>query len=155
MGIRIKNGQWSKKNKNKSIMFKVQDIEVHVAQQSLQRGVHVVVTELGAVACFDQEISAPRRQIICLHTPNMGLPHGSGDKESACDVGDLGSIPRLGSSPGGGHGNPLQYSCLENPHGQRSLAGYSPWGHKESNMTKRLSTYTKYTVGEILTAQPQ
>ena len=124
-----------------------------MAQQSLQQGVHVVVTELGAVACFDQEISVPRRQIICLHTPNMGFPDGSGDKESTCDVGDLGSIPRLGSSPGGGHGNPLQYSCLENPHGQRSLAGYSPWGHKESNMTKRLSTYTKYTVGEI--RQPQ
>ena len=35
-------------------------------------------------------------------------------------------------SLGGGHGNPLQYSCLENPHGQRSLAGYSPWGCKES-----------------------
>ena len=43
-------------------------------------------------------------------------------------------------SPGGGHGNPLQYSCLENPHGQRSLAGYSPWGHKELDMTKQLST---------------
>ena len=81
------------------------------------------------------------------------FPGGSDGKESTCDVGDLGSIPRLGSSPGGGHGNPLQYSCLENPHGQRSLAGYSPWGHKESNMTKRLSTYTKYTVGEI--RQPQ
>ena len=39
-----------------------------------------------------------------------------------------------------GHGNPLQYSCLENPHGQRSLAGYSPWGHKESDTTERLST---------------
>ena len=36
----------------------------------------------------------------------------------------------------GGHGNPLQYSCLENPHGQRSLAGYSSWGCKESDMTK-------------------
>ena len=47
-------------------------------------------------------------------------------KESACSVGDLGSIPRLGRSPGGGHGNPLQYSCLENAHGQRSLAGCSP-----------------------------
>ena len=35
-----------------------------------------------------------------------------------------------------GHGNPLQYSCLENPHGQRKLAGCSPWGHKESNMTE-------------------
>ena len=37
----------------------------------------------------------------------------------------------LGRSPGGGHGNPLQYSCLENPHGQKSLVGYSPWDHKE------------------------
>ena len=41
---------------------------------------------------------------------------------------------------GGGHGNPLQYSCLENPHGQRSLAGCSPWGRKELDMTERLST---------------
>ena len=36
--------------------------------------------------------------------------------------------------------NPLQYSCLKNPHGQRSLAGYSPWGHKESDMTEELSS---------------
>ena len=42
--------------------------------------------------------------------------------------------------PRGGRGNPLQYSCLENPHGQRSLAGYSPWGQKELAMTERLST---------------
>ena len=44
---------------------------------------------------------------------------------------DRGSIPGSGRFPGGGHGNSLQYSCLENPHGQRSLAGYSPWGPKE------------------------
>ena len=55
-------------------------------------------------------------------------------------AGDLCSIPRLGRSLGGGHGNPLQCSCLENPHGQRGLEGYSPWGHKESDMTERLST---------------
>ena len=48
--------------------------------------------------------------------------------KSACNVGDLGSVPGFGRFPGGWHGNPLQYSCLENPHGQRSLAGYSPWG---------------------------
>ena len=47
-------------------------------------------------------------------------------KESACNEGDLGSIPGLGRSSGGGHGKPLEYSCLENPHGQRSLVGYSP-----------------------------
>ena len=45
----------------------------------------------------------------------MGFPGGSDGKESACNVGDLGSIPGLGRSPGGEHGNPLQYSCLENP----------------------------------------
>ena len=43
-------------------------------------------------------------------------------------------------SPGGGHGNPLQYSCLENPHGQRSLVGYSLWGCKELDTTEPLST---------------
>ena len=57
-------------------------------------------------------------------------------KESACNAGDLGSIPGLGRSPGGGHGNTLQYSCLENPRRQRSLAGYIPWGRKESDMIK-------------------
>ena len=50
------------------------------------------------------------------------LPANAGDER------DTGSISGLGRSPGGGHGNPLQYSCLENPQGQRSLAGYSPWG---------------------------
>ena len=45
----------------------------------------------------------------------------------------------LGRSPGRRHGNPLQNSCLENPHGQRSLVGYSSWGHKESDMTEWLS----------------
>ena len=72
-------------------------------------------------------------------------------KESACSVGDQGSIPGLGRSPRGGHGNPLQYSCLENPYGQRSLVGYSSWGHKESDMTEQLSTvYTYYTKGIII-----
>ena len=70
----------------------------------------------------------------------MGFPGGSDSKESACNVGDLGSIPGLGRSPGEVHGNPLQYSCLENPHESRSLAGYSPCGHTQSDMTERLST---------------
>ena len=69
----------------------------------------------------------------------MGFPGGSDGKESPCNAGDLGLIPGLGRCPGGGHGNPLQYSCLGNPHGQRNLASHSPWGHKE-DMTERLST---------------
>ena len=68
------------------------------------------------------------------------VPGGSDDKESACNVGDLGSIPGSGRFPGGGHGNPLQYSCLENSHGQRSLGGYSPWSCKESDTTEQLSS---------------
>ena len=53
---------------------------------------------------------------------------------------DLDSIPELGRFPEGGHGNSLQYACLENPRGQRILVGYSPWGHKESDITEQLST---------------
>ena len=50
-----------------------------------------------------------------MSTEALGFPGGSDGKESTCNAGDLGSIPGLGRSPGGGHGNPLQYSCLENP----------------------------------------
>ena len=71
----------------------------------------------------------------------MGFPGGSDGEESARDVEDLGSIPGSGRSPGGGHGNPLQYSYMEHPHGQRGLMGYGPWGCKESDMTERLSTH--------------
>ena len=70
----------------------------------------------------------------------VGFPGGSDGKKSACNVGDLGMIPRLGRPPGGGHSNPLQDSCPENPHGRRSLEGCCPRGHKESDTTERLST---------------
>ena len=59
---------------------------------------------------------------------------------NAGDVRDRGLIPGLGRSPGEEHDNPLQYFCLENPHGHRSLAGYSPWDRKESDTTKQLSS---------------
>ena len=49
---------------------------------------------------------------VCVY---IGLPRGSDGKVSAYNAGDLGSIPGLGRSPGEGNGNPLQYSCLENP----------------------------------------
>ena len=57
---------------------------------------------------------------------------------SACNAGDLGSIPGLERSPGEGNGNPLQYSCLENPMLWRNLVGYSPWARTESDTTERL-----------------
>ena len=65
-----------------------------------------------------------------------GFPGDSDGEESTCSAGDLGSTPGLGRSPGGGHGNPLLYFCLENPHGQRSLLGYIPWGLKELDTTE-------------------
>ena len=68
----------------------------------------------------------------------------SDSRDSAGNAGDVGSVPGLGRSPGGGHGNPLQYSCLENPHGQRSLAGYSPWGRKESDKAKNRRSICQY-----------
>ena len=63
---------------------------------------------------------------------SLSFPCGSAGKESACNARDLSSITGLGRSPGEGKGYPLQYSGLEN-------GLYSPWGCKESNMTKRLS----------------
>ena len=57
------------------------------------------------------------KEHICLYKLFLiasGFPHSSFGKESACNAGDLGSIPGLGRSPGEGNGNPLQYSCLEN-----------------------------------------
>ena len=78
---------------------------------------------------------------IHTHIINLVFPGGSDGKESSCNVGDWSLIPGLGRSPGGGHGNPLQYSFLENPHGQRSLEGCSPWGCEELDITEQLSTY--------------
>ena len=66
----------------------------------------------------------------------LGVPGGSDGKESSFSAEDLGLIPELGRSPGGEHGNPLQYSCLENPSGQRSLVGHSPRGRKELDTTE-------------------
>ena len=60
-------------------------------------------------------------------------------KKSPANAGDIRDsvwVPGLGRSPGGGHGNPSQYSCLENPTGQRSLAGEGPQGSNELDMTE-------------------
>ena len=80
----------------------------------------------------------------------LGFLGGSDSKESTCNVGDLGLVSELGRSPGGRHGNPLQYSCLENFHGQRNRLGYSSWGCKESDMTERLSRHMVHEINEAL-----
>ena len=69
----------------------------------------------------------------------MDFPGGSDSKESSCNAGDQSLIPGSGSFHGEGIGFPLQYACPENPHGQSSLVGYSPWGLKESDTTERRS----------------
>ena len=95
-------------------------------------------------AAWEQPLWGPGgagpHQLLFSIRGRLGFRGGSDGEEFACSVGDLGLIPGSGRSPGGGHGNPLQYSCLENPHGQRSLVGYSPWGHKESDTTERLTS---------------
>ena len=60
---------------------------------------------------------------------------------NAGDVRDMVSIPGSGRSPGGEHGNPLQYSCLENPMGRGTWWATNPWGHKELDMTEQLTKY--------------
>jgi len=70
----------------------------------------------------------------------FGLPRWLSGKEPICNTGgtkDKGLIPGLGTSPGEGNGGTsIQYSCLGKFHGQRNLAGYHPWGHKELDMTE-------------------
>ena len=73
----------------------------------------------------------------------MGFSDDSNGKESACNAGDLGSVPGSGRTPGRVCGNPLQYSCLQNPHRQWSLVGYSACSSKEFDLTEQLSTHTQ------------
>ena len=78
------------------------------------------------------------------------FPGSLAGKESFCNAGDLGWIPGLGRSPGEGHGNPLQYSGLQNPHGQRSLADYCLWGHQESDMTEHSTACERMSYQGVL-----
>ena len=64
---------------------------------------------------------------------SMGFPGGSDGKASACNGGDLGSIPGLGRSSGEGNDNPLQYSCLENPMDRGAWQTTVPWGHRDGH----------------------
>ena len=76
----------------------------------------------------------------------MDFPSGSAGKEPACNVGDLGSVPGFGRSPGGRHGNPLLYLLGESPWTEEPIRLLS-WDHKESDMTERLNT-TQHSTDE-------
>ena len=71
----------------------------------------------------------------------MDFPGGSDDKESTCNAGELGTVPGSGRSPGEGNGNPLQYSCLENPM-DRGACRAIVHGFAESDTTEKVSMHT-------------
>ena len=71
---------------------------------------------------------------------------------NAGDLRDMGSIPGSGRYPVGGHDNPLQYSWPGESHGERSLVGYSPGDHKESDMTEWLST-AQHSTSSLVSAR--
>ena len=90
---------------------------------------------------------------MCVSTESLGLwqvkiygylhfPGGSDRKGSACHAGDPGSIPGSGRSPGEGHGNPLQYSCLENPMDRGAWRGCGPWGSKRVRHGRATNAFT-------------
>ena len=78
---------------------------------------------------------------VLLSSPTLpwGFPSGSLVKNPPANARDANLITGLGRSPGGGNGNPLQYSCQDNPMDRKSLVSGSPWGHKELDMTEQLS----------------
>ena len=76
--------------------------------------------------------------MICLNHW-VGFPSGSGGKESACNAGDPGLVPELGRSPWEEQWQPAPVFLPGKPHGQRSLVGYSSWGHKASDITEPLT----------------
>ena len=86
----------------------------HAAAQGLQRIGHDLVTEQQLGTTF-QSVAKARTRGVIISMVSLLFPGGSDNKVSVCNAGDLGSIPGLVRSPEEGNGNPLQYSCLENP----------------------------------------
>ena len=91
--------------------------------------VYLILLHLGGIAFFTNLSFVATPCQVC----------GSNGKESASNARGLGLIPGLGRSCGGGHGNPLQDSCLEKLYEQRRLTGCSPYDHKEVDITEPLS----------------
>ena len=100
---------------------------------------HCLLTSSMAIKRFKDLLINHPENIYALFS--WGFPGGSEVKASACNAGDLGSIPGLGKSPGEGNGNPLQYSCLENP-----MDGGAWWTtvHRLVESWTRLSNFTRF-----------
>ena len=103
-----------------------------------------VVPESSNGGTAEEKILAPCREVLSHNYPCCGAswlaPVVKNPPANAGDIRDMGSIPGSGRSPEGGHGHPLQYSCLENPMDRQSLAGYGPQGCKESDTTEHTHT---------------
>ena len=84
----------------------------------------------------------------------MGFPGGSDGKASAYNAGDLGLIPGSGRSPGEGNGNTPVFMPGKS-HGPKSLGGYSPWGHKDSDMTEQLHFHFHFQVGHNFSSKEE
>ena len=137
MGIQLTQNLFSEKTiPHCSVSFVISE-RAHMSEYFFQT--------LYSVPLYHLSILAPVPHFLnyCNFNKSWTFSGGSDGKESACNVEDLDLIPGLGRSPREGNGNPLQCSCLENPHGQRSLVGYSLFGHKEFDMTEWLSTHSK------------
>ena len=88
------------------------------------------------LAAFRQRPRQPLSLLMSWSEDLGDFPGGSDGKEPTCQSRRRRSIPELERSPGGGHGNPLQYSCLENPVDRGAWRGYIPWRHREPDMTE-------------------
>ena len=113
-------------------------------------GSQCLLSQLWPIKFFDKNAQNLKHcSILIFHIGigTLGFLGGSDRKESACNVGDLGSIPGLGRSPGGGHDNPFQYPCPKDPCGQRSLVTvhedsktWTHWATKHSTLYTNKST---------------
>ena len=113
---------------------------------------HLCFSCISVIASLVSQASAlvsnpmpPNRHIQSCLPLKVGFPVGSVVKNLPASAGDMGLIPGLGSSPGGGNGNLLQCSCLGNPMGQWSLVGYNPWGRKELDKTELLTNHQQHS----------
>ena len=119
---------------------------MHTCIPSFLDCLSIQVTQSIGQSSLCYTVGSHQLSIFYIVVYTWGFPDGSAVINSpAGHPRDGSSVPGSGRSPGGGHGHPLQHSCLEKPHRQRSLAGYSPWVAKSRIQLKQLSTHTLYT----------
>ena len=131
---------------------KWQPTPVFLPGESQGRGSLVGCRLWGCTESYTTEATLQQQQQYVLR--GQGFPGGSDGKESACSVGDLGSISGLGGVPWRREWQPTPVFLPGECHGQRSLAGYSPWGHKESDLTEQFSHTRAHTHTNTLLRVP-